>query len=119
MRKDSNKIGQKAEQLARQYLEQRNLKFIEANFNCKLGEIDLIMHDQQVLCFIEVRYRRNSQFGSAAESIDLRKQQKLTRTAQTYLNMHNKNESPCRFDVISIQGLLQEADINWIKNAFQ
>ena len=118
MQKDSNKIGKDAEQLARHYLEQKKLHFIEANFSCKLGEIDLIMHDQQTLCFIEVRYRRNSRFGSAAESIDYRKQQKLTRTAQVYLNKHSQNESPCRFDVISIQGLLTNADISWIKNAF-
>ena len=119
MQKDSNNIGLEAEQLARRYLEQNNLRLVTTNFSCKLGEIDLIMRDQKTLCFIEVRYRRSCHFGSAAESIDLRKQQKLIRTALVYLNMHSENNTPCRFDVISIQGSLQNPDINWIKDAFQ
>jgi len=111
--------GTHAEQIACSHLQTQGLKSITNNFRCKLGEIDLIMRDRDYLVFIEVRYRKSTFFGTGAETIDLRKQSKLIRTAQLYLQQHHKNHYPCRFDVISITGPLPEAQIDWIKNAFQ
>jgi putative endonuclease len=48
-----------------------------------MGEIDIIMLDksEQTLVFVEVRYRQNTQFGSATDSVNHNKQTKLIRTA--------------------------------------
>lgn len=117
--------GEYTEKLACQYLEQKCLKLIEKNFNCRLGEIDLIMKDNESLVFVEVRYRRNNDFGSGAESITASKQAKLIKTASIYLQQHAKlNKYPARFDVVSITGFIETENINnidfdWIKNAFE
>ncbi len=116
--------GDYTENLARQFLESKGFKLIEKNFNCRMGEIDLIMQDSASLVFVEVRYRRNTHFGSGAESVTPSKQAKLVKTAALYLQRNTKlNQYPARFDVISITGSLATNDINkinfdWIKNAF-
>ena len=109
------KQGNAAEKIAATYLQQKGLSLIEKNFRCKYGEIDLIMQDGKTLVFIEVRLRSNANFGGAAMSINQAKQQKLSRSAEYYLQMHGN--SACRFDAI----LMQSTNINtieWIQNAF-
>ena len=116
--------GQYTENLACQYLENKGFKLIEKNFNCRLGEIDLIMKDNDSLVFVEVRYRRSNDFGSGAESVTANKQSKLIKTASLYLQQHDKyNKNPARFDIVSITGIIETNDINnidfdWIENAF-
>lgn len=107
--------GLAAEKIAATYLQQKGMTLIKKNFGCKYGEIDLIMRDATSLVFVEVRLRRNADFGGAAMSINQSKQQKLTRTAEYYLQLHGN--CACRFDVI----LMRSTDINtveWIQNAF-
>lgn len=114
-----HKIGQDAEQCACDYLQQQGLKLVTKNFRCKLGEIDLVMHDANVLTFIEVRCRNNTDFGSGAETINYKKRTKIIKTAQHYLQKYNLLEkTACRFDVVSIEAH-QQLKIEWIKNAFQ
>lgn len=116
--------GEYTESLACQFLENKGFKFIERNFNCRFGEIDLIMQDNDSLVFVEVRYRRNNNFGSGAETITTNKQSKLIKTASAYLQQHAKlNQHPARFDVISITGPIETTNIenikfDWIENAF-
>lgn len=111
--------GEKAEQLARSFLQQQGLHFITRNFRCKLGEIDLIMRDQQQLVFVEVRFRRNQRYGGAAASVTWHKQQKLRRAAQVYLQQQAL-AAACRFDVLCVGADTtgQMYCDNWIKNAF-
>lgn len=71
------------------------------------------------LVFIEVRYRRRPDFGSGGESVDRRKQARISACAQYYLQRHPvASERPCRFDVISISGNLEHPQIDWITDAF-
>ncbi|MCW8890706.1 MAG: YraN family protein [Sedimenticola sp.] len=112
------KKGHDAESQAQRYLEQRGLRSLERNYRCKLGEIDIIMQQQDTLVFVEVRYRKQRAFGSAAESVTTTKQRKLIRAAQHYLQTHRLYDCPCRFDVLAIHGEKSE-EIDWIPNAFQ
>lgn len=120
----TRKQGEHTENLACQYLEKKGFKLIEKNFNCRVGEIDLIMKDNNSLVFVEVRYRRSNNFGSGAESITASKQAKLIKTASLYLQQHAKlDKYPARFDVVSITGFVETDNINnihfnWIENAF-
>jgi len=118
----SCQIGQVNEDIASQYLMQHGLKFLTKNFHSRQGEIDLIMQDQQTLVFIEVKYRKNNNFGGAISAVPYKKQQKIRQTATFYLQQHELNayNTPCRFDVIAMQGQgnTQAPDITWLKNAF-
>lgn len=107
--------GLQAEQRAVQYLQQQGLKLIAQNYRGRFGEIDIIMQDKDVLVFVEVRLRRNGDFGGAAASIDARKQQRIIQTAQQYLG-GLKYAPPCRFDAVLIDA--ESKKFEWLKNAF-
>ena len=106
------------ESAARRFLQRKGLRFVEGNFRSRFGEIDLIMRDGDALVFVEVRHRRSARFGTAAETVDRRKQRRLIRTAEYYLRRHPAlAERPCRFDVIASS--TQEGRIDrWIQDAF-
>ncbi len=92
---------------------------MERNFHSRFGEIDLIMRDGEYLVFVEVRLRKSNQFGSAPETVDWRKQQKLRRTAEYYLTQKlGTVDTPCRFDIFAITGNPTKAETQWISNAF-
>jgi putative endonuclease len=119
---ESRKTGHHYEQLALHWLQQQGLTSVEQNFNCRLGEIDLIMLDNQTLCFIEVKYRKNNAFGGTAFSIPASKQHKITRSALTFIAMHKIwQQHTYRFDALFIQsGTAASAhNFEWIKNAFE
>lgn len=104
-------VGRDAEARAQQFLQQQGLTLIEKNFRCRGGEIDLIMRDQQMLVFVEVRFRKDQRFGGAAASVGSVKQQRLWRSASIYL-MRFPRPPACRFDLVAIEG----NDLHWIKN---
>ncbi len=112
--------GNIAEQQALEYLCEHGLTLVAKNFHCKLGEIDLIMQDANVLVFVEVKYRKSSSFGTPVEAVSLSKQKKIVKTAQVYLQKQGLKEynSECRFDVVAIEGSSANTDITWLKNAF-
>ena len=116
MKLNANNAGLASEKKAETFLTGQGLKLIANNYHCRHGEIDLIMQDGKTLVFIEVRLRTNHRFGNAASSITLHKQQKITRTAQHYLQQHNI-DMPCRFDALLLNSA-NNTDIQWIRNAF-
>lgn len=114
-----NKLGQEAEQIACQHLQSNGLKLLERNYSCKCGEIDLIMKDQDFIVFIEVKYRKNNDYGYGSEFVNRHKQLKISKTALYYLQARKLYEiSPCRFDVISISKKQTLDSIQWIQSAF-
>jgi len=115
---DKIALGKLTESLACEHLQTQGLKLKESNYRCKQGEIDLVMQDGHTLVFVEVRYRKSQQYGTAAESIDRRKQNKLLLCAKHYLSTHKKLNHACRFDVISMNGPLHTVNIDWIPDAF-
>jgi len=111
----SKAIGDNAESMAEHFLKKKGIIIIEKNYRDLPGEIDLIADDHGVLVFIEVKFRKSTNFGQPFETVTRAKQQKIIRTAQSYLQKHPKlANKACRFDVISIHN----QDVNWIPNAF-
>ena len=109
--------GKTAEKLARDYLEKNGLRFIDKNFTSRYGEIDLIMQHHDSVVFIEVRYRKNLNYGGAKASITFSKQQKIQKTALFYMQLKGR-EFNARFDVVAMNGENENLNIEWIKNAF-
>lgn len=113
---DKRIVGDSAERIAEAYLIARGLSVVARNFQCRFGEIDLIMQDGEVLVFTEVRYRASENFGGAVASIGVTKQRRIIAAASHYIGPL-KHPPPCRFDVV----LLNKININnveWLKNAF-
>ncbi|MGH8594293.1 MAG: YraN family protein [Gammaproteobacteria bacterium] len=113
----TQKTGHWAEELASRYLEQRGLRLLNRNYQCRYGEIDLIMEHDGALVFVEVRYREGTRCGSSAETLDGRKRERLLKTAQHYLRTSVKDQ-PCRFDAVLIEGLRAHPRIEWVTGAF-
>ena len=112
--------GLQAEKLAKDYLIQQGLTPVEDNFFAKTGEIDLVMREQSIWVFVEVRYRNgkhNKRFGTAATSINPRKQSRILRTAKLYLQKNRLNRASARIDVVDISGNMSQPTICWIRNA--
>ncbi len=110
------KRGDAAEEQALRHLQAQGLSPVGRNFTVRGGEIDLIMRDGELLVFVEVRYRRSARFGSAAESVDWRKQQRLLLAAGLYLQRHGGDHQGCRFDVVALAG---DGTLRWIRDAFR
>ncbi len=113
--------GNEAETIAEQYLALQGLKKQGRNYRCRHGEIDLVMTDSGILVFIEVRYRSNPRYAGAAASVDRRKQRKLLRTAQCFLQRRPRlARRPCRFDVIAFEPAESDArpSPRWLRGAF-
>jgi putative endonuclease len=99
-RKQTGMIGEAA---AYDYLIQNSYSILERNWRCRSGEIDIIAEQEGRLIFVEVRTRKiGGRYGTAAESVDLRKQQKVRSTAQVYLRSAGHANAAIRFDVIAI-----------------
>lgn len=117
------KQGEDAEAACCRYLKSQGLKLVSKNFSCPLGEIDIIMLDKNLLVFVEVRFRKNNNFGGGLESITSAKQLKLRKTAELFLQQNRQYEN-ARFDVVSMsktrQSWLgqQQYKFDWVTNAF-
>lgn len=117
-RKEAGGAGEAA---ALKQLQSRGLKLVLRNHRCRMGEIDLVMLDGNVLVLIEVRYRNDDSFGGAAASVTTTKQRRLIAAARHLLAMRSDlRRYPARFDVVALS---HTADgtlaLDWIKNAFR
>jgi putative endonuclease len=113
-------IGQAAENIAADFLRSKGLEVLERNYLRRLGELDIVARDQDVLVVAEVRTRANDRYGGAAASVDARKQQRLVRAASQLLQQRRElAHLRVRFDVIAVLGVDGESPrVDWIRHAF-
>ncbi len=104
------------EDLAVDYLHKNGYIILERNFYTRRGEADIIALDGDVLCFIEVKYRKDDTYGTAAEAVTPRKQMRIIKTAKVFLSGNERfNDYSIRFDVLAIDG----DRISLIEGAFE
>jgi putative endonuclease len=106
--------GQAGEEAAAAHLQRRGLKIIERNFRVRGGEIDLICREGATTVFVEVRRRSRGDFGGAAASITAAKQARLILAARYWLARSGRDDIPCRFDCVLIDG----ERLDWLRDAF-
>lgn len=112
---NAQRVGGAAEQQASAFLQSRGLALVARNVLYRCGELDLVMQDQEIIVFVEVRLRSKSAFATAAASVGLKKQRRIQAAAQLWLAKNFGNAwPPCRFDVFAITG----GRPAWIQNAF-
>lgn len=97
------------------YLKKHDFQIVAQNYRCKIGEIDIIAVKNNILRFIEVKYRKNDSFGYPIEAVNKRKQNKMMKVASWFLSENKQYENmQCSFDIISIT----EHDIEYVFNCF-
>lgn len=112
---NTRKIGGFHEEKAIRYLKNNGFQIIKQNYRCKVGEIDIIALKENILRFIEVKYRENDFYGNPLEVVNKRKQNKIQKTAAWFLNENMQYvDMQCSFDVMAVMG----QQITYIFNGF-
>ncbi len=110
--------GTLGENAAVKLLKKKGYEILERNFRKKYGELDIIAKKDDLVVFVEVKLRSSKDFGTAAEAVTFKKQQRIIRTAKAYIVQHSL-DCAFRFDVIEVYHKgLTITEVNHIESAF-
>jgi putative endonuclease len=108
-RTSTRERGNIGEDAAARLIEASRYKIVARNWrpgNALRGEIDCIAWDEaarpRVLCFVEVKTRKNNAQGAPQEAVTPAKQRQISRLANAFVSIHNLPNVPCRFDVVEV-----------------
>jgi len=114
------RLGRLGEEAARKHLSAGGMRFLTANYRTTHGEIDLVFRDQDCLVFVEVKTRSEGTRTRPALAVDLRKRQRISKAAETYLRQIDGARTVWRFDVVEV--LLKDEEVSQIhhlRNVFE
>ncbi len=111
--------GQEGERLAARFLEEQGFCILDRNYRNRLGEIDIVAEDKGVIVFVEVRTLKASAGHPPEETIQWKKQQRISRTAQAYIQHKRLEDRPARFDVIAVTFSGTRPTLRHIPDAFE
>jgi len=111
-------FGSWGEETAAEYLITKGYKIVERNYRCKIGEIDIVAYDGNVLVFIEVKARSNMKFGLPCEAITNTKLRHIKRTISYYTVINNIEDVDIRIDAVEILVKEGVTFIHHIENIF-
>jgi len=104
MNKRRQSIGKWGENIAACYLEGKGYQIYRRNVRTPFGEIDLVVLDEGVLVFVEVKTRTTNSYGYPENSITATKQKHMLAAAQHFLMANPEFGEDWRIDVIAIRG---------------
>lgn len=97
-----HELGKRGEEAAACFLERREYEILDRNWKCIAGEADIVALQDDTLCFIEVKTRKDAQKGFPSEAVDTRKRSRYECIAACYLKDHDYADVRVRFDIIAI-----------------
>ena len=114
-------LGQRAEKLAADYLEQRGYEILARNWRRPEGELDLVVSSEGLCIFVEVRSRTGTERGHPLETVDARKRARILRAARMYIDEEHANAPAFRFDVVGVTFALDESppELVHVEDAFR
>ena len=112
-------FGGRGEDLACRFLKKLGYEIIGRNFKYGRGELDIIAMDKDILVFVEVKTRKNLEFGPPEFAVTDKKKRQIRKIAAAYLLKKRMNDRDCRIDVVAILALKdQKPKITHYINAF-
>lgn len=90
------------EEQAVAFLQRKGYRILAKNFRNRFGEIDIIAQDRDEIVFIEVKTRKNDNFGTPAEAVNEQKLRKITMVAADFMREQGLENIQPRFEVVSI-----------------
>ena len=96
-------IGRQGEQLAADWLFQQGFAVLERNWKTRWCEIDIIASKDNVIYFVEVKYRATDSYGDGFAYITTKKQRQMAFAAQAWMHMHHY-PGDAQLAVVSITG---------------
>lgn len=109
--------GKDGEEIASKYLLQNGYQILKRNFYTKQGEIDIIAKEKEEYVFIEVKTRKNREYGEPIDAIDKNKIKHLKKAISYYLYKNKLEDKFIRIDIIQIKYIKNKFYINHIKQA--
>jgi putative endonuclease len=120
MQQGRSGLGAEGERVAKAFLLAKGYRILRQNYETRLGEIDLIARDGEVVVFVEVKARTSATFGPPQSSVTLAKQRQIVKAAGLFLEQEGLAEAACRFDVVAVTfgGKRGQPEILLIRDAF-
>ncbi len=115
---EKKELGRKGEDLALRFLKKGGYQIIERNYVCKMGEMDIIAREKDILVFVEVKTRTSTMFGPPQLAVNPKKQSQMSKVALNFLKEKKLEDVKARFDVVAILLGPKGAEIELIKDAF-
>lgn len=112
-----NELGREGELLAQQFLKKKHYKILQTNWKMGNLEVDIIAQLKKTIVFVEVKTRSSEQFQLPEQAVDLHRQRRLTRAANSFMKEFPDNYE-ARFDIIAIIINDKETQIRHISDAF-
>lgn len=94
--------GTPGESLACRHLAGKGFAILARNYRCRSGEVDVIARHGEATVFVEVKERHGASHGVGCDSVTFGKRRRIVRAARLYAASHGLDETPLRFDVVSI-----------------
>ncbi len=116
----SKQKGDLAEREAEQFLLDNGYKLVVRNYRIHQGEIDLVVEQDELIVFVEVRYRRNQSYLSPVFSVNEKKRKKLRKAALAFINHYRQYANySFRFDIVGVYEDEGKLKMDHLENAFQ
>lgn len=107
------RLARWGENKAANWYVERGWEILDRNWRGARGELDLVLRRGDTIVFCEVKTRSSTAYGTAAEAVDGRKQQRIRTLAVQWLREHRVYADTLRFDVACVQNgrleVLEEA----------
>ncbi|MBD3234407.1 MAG: YraN family protein [candidate division Zixibacteria bacterium] len=111
-------IGKSGERIAVKFLKRKGFKILERNVRLSFKEFDIIAMDNEYLVFVEVKTAASDSYGHPSEWISPYKRKHLINGARLYLNRNKIENTPVRFDVVTIVFDKGNYEIGYLPDAF-
>lgn len=89
MTQSNYQSGHEAEKVAAEYLQSQSFEIIEVNWKTPVCEVDIIARKQNVVYFVEVKYRQGSSQGLGLDYITPKKLQQMNFAASCWVQENN------------------------------
>lgn len=96
-------VGRAGEDAAADWYTAAGYEILDRNWRVREGELDLVVRNPSTIAFCEVKTRRGGAFGTPAEAVTVRKQQRLRMLAGRWMAAHRSPAAGFRFDVAAVQ----------------
>lgn len=114
---DKKKIGNEGEENAVNFLFANGYEVLERNYRFGRGEVDIIARKDSVMVFIEVKTRKNINYGYPETFISEPQEDRIHLAAEEYV-LQKGWQGEVRFDIIAILWDGSEPTLDHFEDAF-
>ncbi len=119
MRRRARALGAYGEDIAASFFKKKGYDILEKNYRVPVGEIDIICKKGDLIVFVEVKTRSNSDFGDIKESITPWKIERIKKAAMWYIMKEGEQGQDYRFDCIFVMKCQKKVEVEHIAGAFE